>query len=182
MTGAGIVDARNALDEAGGDLQKAVEILKKKGGAKAAKKRDRVTAEGVVASYIHHTRKLGALVEVQCETDFVARNEEFLELAQDIALQVAAIDPQYVSPETIPAEEVEKQREMFQAEMAGENKPEDIKAKIVEGKLSKWYSEVCLTRQPFLKNEEMTIEDLVNSKIARIGEKIAISRFTRYQL
>lgn len=182
MTGAGVVDAKNALDEAGGDMDKAVEIIKKKGGAKAAKKSDRTTAEGVIASYIHHTKKLGAMVEVQCETDFVARNEEFVQLANDIAMQVAAIDPLYLSPETVPLNELEKQQEIFKAEMAEEKKPDEIKAKIIEGKMAKWYSEVCLTKQPFFKNEDVTVEGLVNEKIAKIGEKIVIARFARYQM
>lgn len=182
MTGAGVVDAKNALDEAGGDMDKAVDIIKKKGGAKAAKKSDRTTAEGVIASYIHHTKKLGAMVEVQCETDFVARNEAFVQLANDIAMQVAAIDPLYLSPETIPLNELEKQQEIFKAEMAEEKKPDEIKAKIIDGKMNKWYSEVCLTKQPFFKNEDVTIEGLVNENIAKIGEKIVIARFARYQM
>jgi elongation factor Ts len=183
LTGAGMMDAKSALEEAGGDMAKATEILKKKGAAKAAKKTsERTTSEGIVASYIHHTKKLGALVEVQSETDFVARNEEFQEFANDIAMQVAAIDPLYLSPETIPAEVLEKQREIFTAEMAGENKPDDIKAKIVEGKLGKWYSEVCLMKQPFFRDEDKTVEDLLTEKIAKIGEKIVIARFVRYNL
>lgn len=182
-TGAGVVDSKQALDEAGGDMDKAIEILKKKGAAKAARKSaERTTAEGVVASYIHHTRKLGAMVEVQCETDFVARNEEFREFANDLAMQVAAIDPLYVSPETIPMNELEKQREIFKAETADEKKPDDIKAKIVEGKMNKWYSEVCLMKQAFFKDEDKIIEDLVNEKIAKIGEKIVVARFARYQM
>lgn len=182
-TGAGVVDAKNALDEAGGDMEKAIEVLKKKGALKAAKKSsERTTSEGVVASYIHHTKKLGALVELQCETDFVARNEEFIQLANDLAMQVAAIDPLFISPETIPANELEKQTEIFKAEMAEEKKPDDIKAKIIEGKLNKWYTEVCLLKQPFFKNEDTTVEALINEKIAKIGEKIIVSRFTRYSM
>lgn len=182
-TGAGVVDAKNALDEAGGDMEKAIEVLKKKGTLKAAKKTsERTTSEGVVASYIHHTKKLGALVELQCETDFVARNEEFIQLANDLAMQVAAIDPLFISPETIPANELEKQTEIFKAEMAEEKKPDDIKAKIIEGKLNKWYTEVCLLKQPFFKNEDTTVEALINEKIAKIGEKIMVSRFTRYSM
>jgi len=182
LTGAGIVDAKNALDEAGGDIQKAIEVLKKRGGAKAAKKSDRTTKEGVVASYIHHTKKLGALAEIQCETDFVARNEEFIEFANDIAMQVAAIDPLFLSPETVPTNELEKQQEIFKAEIADEKKPEEIKVKILDGKMNKWFSEVCLTKQAFFKNEDITVEELLNQKIAKIGEKIVISRFTRYQI
>jgi elongation factor Ts len=183
QTGAGMMDAKNALVEAGGDMAKAVEILKKKGAAKAAKKtNERSAAEGVVASYIHHTKKLGAMVEVRCETDFVARTEEFKAFADDIAMQIAAIDPLYLSPESIPANELEKQRQIFTEEMAGENKPDEIKAKIIEGKLAKWYSEVCLTKQPFFRDEDKTVEELMTEKIAKIGEKIAIARFVRYSM
>lgn len=183
QTGAGIVDAKQALEEANGDMEKAHEILKKKGALKAAKKSsERTTSEGVIASYIHHTKKLGAMIEVQCETDFVARNEDFQALAQDLAMQVAAIDPLYVSPETVPANELEKQREIFKAEAAEENKPEEIKAKIIEGKMNRWFSEVCLLKQAFFKDEEKTVEDLINGKIATIGEKIVVTRFTRYTM
>jgi len=183
QTGAGMMDAKNALEEAGGDMQKATEILKKKGAAKAAKKTsERAAAEGVVAAYIHHTKKLGALVEVRCETDFVARTEEFKLFADDIAMQVAAIDPLFLSPETIPENVLEKQRQIFTEEMAGENKPDEIKAKIIEGKLAKWYSEVCLMKQPYFRDEDKTVEELLTEKIAKIGEKIAIERFVRYSL
>ena len=122
------------------------------------------------------------MIEVQCETDFVARNEDFQALAQDLAMQVAAIDPLYVSPETVPANELEKQREIFKAEVAKENKPEEIKVKIIEGKINKWFSEVCLLKQAFFKDEEKTVEDLINGKIATIGEKIVVTRFTRYTM
>ena len=182
-TGAGVVDCKLALDEAGGDMEKAIEVLKKKGALKAAKKSaERTTAEGVIATYLHHNKRMAAMVEVLCETDFVARNPEFIEFSNDVAMQVAAINPEYVSPETIPADILAKQRETFTAEMAGENKPDDIKVKIIEGKLQKWYSEVCLTKQAFFKDEDKTIEDLMNEKIAKIGEKIVIARFSRFEL
>lgn len=182
-TGAGIVDCKSALEEAGGDMEKAIEVLKKKGAIKAAKKSaERQASEGIITTYVHHNGKLAAMLELACETDFVARNEEFKALANDLALQVAAMDPQFVSPETIPAEMVEKKKEEFLAEMANENKPEDMKQKIVEGKLNKWYTEVCLTKQSFIKNEDQTIEQLLNEKIAKIGEKIAPTRFTRMQM
>ena len=181
MTGAGIVDVKNALDEANGNIEQAIEILKKKGAAKAAKKSsERTTAEGIVASYIHHNKKLGALVELQCETDFVARNEEFVALANDIAMHIAAIDPLFISPEAVPGNELEKQQEIFKAELAEENKPEEIKAKILEGKMNKWFSEVCLLKQSFFKDEDKTVEAYINEKIAKIGEKIVVARFTRY--
>ncbi|MFZ2803712.1 MAG: translation elongation factor Ts [Patescibacteria group bacterium] len=182
-TGAGIVDSKNALEEAGGDMDKAIEILKKKGALKAAKKSaERTTAEGVIASYLHHNKRLASIVEVQCETDFVARNEEFIAFANDVAMQVAAMNPEYVSPDSIPTEFLSKQREIFTADLAEDKKPDEIKAKIIEGKLQKWYSDVCLTKQAFFKNEDQTIEDLVNEKIAKIGEKIVIARFTRFEM
>lgn len=182
-TGAGIVDCKSALEEAGGDAEKAIEVLKKKGAIKAAKKTaERQATEGLIASYLHHNGKLAAMVELSCETDFVARNEEFRQLAQDLALQVAAMDPQYVSPDVIPAEAVEKKKEEFLAEMANENKPEEIKLKIIEGKLNKWYSDVCLTKQAFIKDEDKTVEQVINEKIAKIGEKIAPTRFMRMQM
>lgn len=182
-TGAGMVDCKKALDEAEGDMEKAIEVLKKKGAIKAAKKSaERTATEGIVATYVHHNAKLAAMIELSCETDFVARTGEFKELAQDLALQVAAMDPMYVSPEMIPAEEVEKKRNEFFAEMAEDRKPEEIKLKIIEGKLNKWYSDVCLTKQSFIKDEDKTIEQLLNEKISKIGEKIAPTRFTRMQM
>ncbi len=182
-TGAGIVDCKKALEEGGDDMDKAIEILKKKGAAKAAKKSaERTTSEGVIATYVHFNRKLASMIEVQCETDFVARNESFIAFANDLAMQVAALGAEYVSPETIPADVLEKQRAMFTAEMADEKKPDEIKAKIVEGKLTKWYTEVCLTKQSFFKNDEVTVEQLINENIAKIGEKILIARFQRYEM
>jgi elongation factor Ts len=182
-TGAGIVDCKNALEEAGGNADQAIEILKKKGAIKAAKKTaERQATEGLIATYVHHNGKLAALIELSCETDFVARNEEFRALAQDLALQVAAMDPQYVSPEAIPAEIVEQKRQEFLTELAEDKKPEEIKQKIIEGKLNKWYSDVCLTKQAFIKNEDQTIEQLLNEKIAKIGEKIAPTRMLRMQM
>lgn len=182
-TGAGIVDAKNALTEANGDMEQAIEVLKKKGAIKAAKKSaERTASEGLLVSYVHHNGKLAALLELSCETDFVARNEEFRALANDLALQVAAMDPQYVSPETIPAEEIEKKKQEFLAEMANDKKPEDIKLKIIEGKMNKWYSDVCLMKQSFIKDEEKTVEQLVNALVAKIGEKIVPTRFSRMQM
>ena len=182
-TGAGMVDCKNALVEANGDIEKAIDVLKKKGAIKAAKKSaERTATEGLIVTYVHHNGKLAAMLELSCETDFVARTDDFKNLAMDLALQVAAMDPQYVSPETIPAEEVEKKRNEFLAELAEDKKPEEIKQKIVEGKLNKWYSDVCLTKQSFIKNEEQTIEQILNEKIAKIGEKIAPTRFMRMQM
>ncbi|MEK7116126.1 MAG: elongation factor Ts [Patescibacteria group bacterium] len=182
-TGVGIVDCKQALDEAGGDMNAAMDILKKKGALKAAKKSaERSTAEGILATYLHHNRKLSAMVELQCETDFVARNADFIALGQEIAMQVAAMSPEYVSPEQIPVSLLAEQREIFLAEIANEHKPDDLTAKIVEGKIQKWFGEVCLTRQAFLKEESKTIADLVNEHIAKIGEKIVIVRFVRFEL
>lgn len=181
-TGAGVLDAKKALDEAGGDIEKAIQVLKDKGAIKAAKKSDRSAHEGIIAAYVHHNGKLAALLELACETDFVARTDEFKALADDLALQVAAMNPEYVSPETIPAEEVEKRKAEFMKEMEGENKPDDIKEKIVAGKLEKWYSEVCLTKQEFIKDDTKTIEQLIQEKISTIGENIVPTRFRRLQL
>ncbi len=182
-TSAGIVDCKKALEEAGGDMEKAIEILKKKGAIKAAKKAaERTASEGLLATYLHHNGKLASIVELTCETDFVARNDAFKQLANDLALQVAAMDPQYVSPELIPAEDVEKKKAEFMTEMAGDNKPEDIKAKIVEGKLNKWYTDTCLTKQAFIKDEDKTIEQLIAELSGTIGEKIAVTRFVRMQM
>jgi len=182
-TGAGVVDCKSALDEANGDMDKAIEVLKKKGAAKAAKKSaERKTSEGIIAVYLHHNKKLAAMVEIQCETDFVGRNPEFIEFGNDVAMQVAAMDPQFVSPESIPADVLEKQRQAFLAELVDDKKPEDIKVKIVEGKLAKWMSEACLTKQAFFKNEDITIEQLMTEKIAKIGEKIQIARMSRFEM
>lgn len=182
-TGAGIVDCKQALEEAGGDADKAIENLKKKGAIKAAKKSaERTASEGIIASYVHHNGKLAAMLELACETDFVARNEAFRALAQDLALQVAALDPQYVSPETIPTEILEKKKQELLEELANDSKPEDIKQKIVEGKLNKWYSEVCLTKQSLIKDEDKTVEQLITETIAKTGEKIVPTRFVRMQM
>lgn len=182
-TGAGIVDCKKALEEANGDMEKAIQILKQKGAIKAAKKSvERTATEGLLASYVHHNGKLAAMLELACETDFVARNEEFKQLAADLALQVAAMDPQYVSPESIPSAEVEAKRTEFLAELANDNKPEDIKQKIIDGKLNKWYSETCLMKQAFIKDEDKTVEDMVNALVGKIGEKIVPTRFMRLQL
>lgn len=179
-TSAGIVDCKNALEEAGGDMDKAIDVLKKKGAIKAAKKAsERTASEGLLATYLHHNGKLAAIVELACETDFVGRGEDFKGLANDLALQVAAADPTYVSPETIPAEIHEAKKAEFLAEMAEDKKPEDIKAKIVEGKLNKWYSDVCLTKQAFIKDEDTTIEQLITALSAKSGEKIEVTRFSR---
>lgn len=182
MTGAGMVDAKKALDETGGDITKAAELLRKKGIVKASKKSDRQTSEGLIHAYIHSGGKIGVLVELSCETDFVARNEQFIELAHDIAMQIAANSPLYLSPEDVPAEVVAKEKEMMAAEMASSGKQPEMIQKALEGRLQKYFSDVCLLKQPFFKDEDLTIEELIKTTIAKIGENIQVKRFVRFSL
>jgi elongation factor Ts len=177
-TNAGFMDCKRALEEAGSDLAKAEAILRMKGIASASKKASRATKEGIVASYIHLQGKVGVLVEVNCETDFVAKNENFRSFVKDITLHIAAAHPLYVSREHVPAKLVEAEREIYKAQIKG--KPANVAGKIVDGKLDKFYSTVCLLEQGFIKNPDQTINDLVKSKIAELGENIVIRRFTRY--
>src|SRR6059036_771689 len=177
-TNAGFMDCKRALVESGGDLPKAEAILRTKGIASAGKKSSRVTKEGIVASYIHLQGKVGVLVEVNCETDFVTRNENFREFVKDITLHIAAAHPLYVSRGDVPGNLIEAEREIYKAQVKG--KPEQVAEKIVEGKLEKFYSTVCLLEQAFIKNPDQTIGDLVKAKIAELGENIVIRRFTRY--
>ncbi len=181
-TGAGIVDCKKALQEANGDMEKAVEILRKKGAAKAAKKAERATAEGAVFSYIHAGGKVGVLVELNCETDFVARNETFKELGHEIAMQIAAMSPEYVSKEEVPSEVVEKEKEILKEQALSEGKPEHIVEKIVEGRLSKFYSEKCLLEQPWIKDDSKTVADLIKEYITKLGENIRVKRFCRFEV
>jgi elongation factor Ts len=177
-TNAGMMDCKRALEEAGGDMAKAETILRTKGIASAGKKASRVTKEGIVASYIHLQGKVGVLVEVNCETDFVAKNENFRGFVKDITLHIAAAHPLYVGREDVPATLVEAEREIYKAQVKG--KPANVVEKIVDGKLDKFYSTVCLLEQGFIKNPDVTIKDLLSSKIAELGENIVIRRFTRY--
>src|SRR3984893_9130385 len=177
-TNAGMMDCKRALAEASGDLEKAEAILRTKGIASASKKASRATKEGIVAAYIHLQGKVGVLVEVNCETDFVAKNENFRAFVKDITLHIAAAHPLYVSREDVPAAMVESERAIYEAQVKG--KPEKVMKKIVEGKLDKFYSTVCLLEQGFIKNPDQTINELVASKIAELGENIVIRRFTRY--
>ena len=177
-TNAGMMDCKRALEEAGGDLAKAETILRTKGIASASKKASRATKEGVVASYIHLQGKVGVLVEVNCETDFVAKNENFRAFVKDITLHIAAAHPLYVSRDDVPPKVVESERAIYQAQVKG--KPANVVEKIVGGKLDKFYSTVCLLEQGFIKNPDQTINDLVKAKIAELGENIVIRRFTRY--
>ncbi len=180
-TGAGFMDCKRALTESEGDLEKAVLILRDKGLAAAAKKAGRDAREGLVSSYIHTGGRVGVLIEVNCETDFVARTDEFQKLVRDLAVQVAGLSPQYVDEAGIPpADKALKQRELL-ADEATQKKPEAIRQQIVDGQLKKWYSQVCLLDQPF-RDEERTVRDLVTEKIATIGENIRVRRFTRYAL
>lgn len=181
-TGAGMMDCKKALGEANGDMEKASEILREKGIASAAKKAGRIAAEGLVESYIHANGRIGVLVEVNCETDFVAKTDEFKTFVRDIAMHIAATSPKYITREEVPADEIEKEREILKQQALNEGKPEKIIEKMVEGRIDKFYNEVCLLEQPFVKDPDVTIESLVKEKIAKIGEKISIRRFVRYEL
>ncbi|MBN3526223.1 translation elongation factor Ts [Paenibacillus apiarius] len=181
-TGAGMLDCKKALDETNGDLEKAIELLREKGLAAAAKKAGRVATEGVVESYIHAGGRIGVLVEINCETDFVAKTDQFKDFARDIAMQIAAASPKYVRREEVPQDELEKEKEILKAQALNEGKPEKIVEKMVEGRISKYYEEFCLMEQFFIKDPDKTIETLLNEKIATIGENISIRRFVRYEL
>lgn len=181
-TGIGMMECKKALVEAEGDESKAMEILKKAGALKAMKRADRETNAGIVESYVHSDGRIGVLVEVLAETDFVAKNDEFKAFAHDVALHVAAMNPRFVSKDQVPAAEVEKERADFVDEVAKSGKPKEIADKIVEGKLAKYLDEICLLNQPFVKDPSMTINDLLTEKISKIGEKITISRFCRFEI
>ncbi|MFP4456300.1 MAG: translation elongation factor Ts [Clostridia bacterium] len=182
LTGAGILDCRNALRECEGNVEEAVDYLRAKGLASAAKKSGRIASEGVVTSYIHGNGKIGVLVEVNCETDFVAKNEDFQNLAKDIAMQIAAARPEYVRREEVPAEVIEKERAVIKEMTLNEGKPEHIVDKIVDGRMNKFFNGICLLEQPFIKDTDKTVEDLLKEKIAAIGENIQVRRFTRYEM
>jgi elongation factor Ts len=181
-TGAGMMDCKKALAETAGDVQKAVDYLRQKGLAAAATKAGRVAADGAVAAYVHPGGKLGALVEINCETDFVARTAEFQTLLKDMAMQVAAANPRYVRREEIPAAELDREKTIHRQQALESGKPEKIVDKIVEGKMERFYSEVCLLEQSFIKDQDKKVLDVVNDSIARLGENIQIRRFTRYHL
>jgi len=181
-TGAGILDCQNALKETDSDIEKAIDLLRQRGLAAAQKKAGRETREGVISSYIHAGSKIGVLVEVNCETDFVARNEEFQELVKDVALQIAAANPSYVKREQVPSEQVEREKAIYLAQAKELGKPEAAIDKIVQGKLEKFYQENCLLEQSFIKDPNVSITEILTQKIAKLGENISIARFTRYQL
>ena len=181
-TGAGIMDCKRALHEAQGDFEKSIEILRKWGLAAAAKRSERITAEGLITSYLHPGNKIGVLLEINCETDFVARTPEFSSLAKDLCMQITAARPLCIRREDIPEEVLAKEGEIYRAQMSGKGKPEKVIEKIVQGKLEKFFAEVCLLEQPFIKNPEITVEALIKDHIARLGENIVVRRFSRFQL
>ncbi len=180
ITGAGIMDVKEALQEAGNDKEQAMDLLRKKGIAKLAKKSDRLAKEGVVESYIHGGGRIGVLVELNCETDFVARTDDFKNLAKELALHIAASNPLYVSREDVPVEVIEKEKEIYKEQSQG--KPEDVMVKMIEGKLVKYYEEVCLLEQSFVKDPDKKISDLIAQSTAKMGENVQVRRFARFML
>ncbi|KUO52294.1 MAG: elongation factor Ts [Desulfitibacter sp. BRH_c19] len=181
-TGAGMMDCKKALQKCDGNLEKAVDYLREKGLADAAKKSGRVASEGMVASYIHGNGRIGVLVEINCETDFVAKTDEFKELCHDIAMQIAASNPIYVTPDEMPQEDLEKEKAILKAQALNEGKPEKVVEKMVIGRLEKHLKEICLIEQPFIKDTDITVKDLIKEKIAKIGENISVRRFSRFEL
>jgi len=181
-TQAPLMDCKEALEETKGDFDKAIICLKKKGALLVAKKSSREATEGVVASYVHSNNKIGVLIELSCETDFVARNEEFQELAREIAMQVAASSPKYVNPEDVPEEELANEKKVIMDMFKDEKKPKDVITKIAEGKLNKFKAELSLIKQSLVKNPDMTVEGLISEKTMKLGEKIEIKRFVRYEI
>ncbi len=181
-TGAGMMDCKKALSETKGDFEKAVEYLRKKGLSASANKAGRTAAEGTVHSYIHGGGKIGVLLEVNCETDFVARNPDFQQFAKDVAMHIAASAPRYVGREEVPADVVAKEKEILKAQVMEQGKPENIAEKIVTGRIDKFFKEICLLEQPFVKDTDKSVEQLLNEMVAKIGEKIVVRRFMRYQL
>ena len=181
-TGAGMMDCKKALAESAGDMQKAFDLLRKKGLAAAAKKADRVASDGAVGAYVHAGGKIGVLVEINCETDFVARTAEFQALLKDIAMQIAAANPRCVRREEVTAADLDREKEIYRQQALESGKPEKVVDKIVEGKTDKFYSEICLLEQPFIKDQDKRVQDVVNDAIARLGENIQVRRFARFHL
>lgn len=182
QTGIGIMECKKAIADADNNYDKAVELLRKKGFEKAKSKASRATNQGTIGSYIHTTKKIGVILELGCETDFVAKNDEFQNLAKEIAMQIAAMKPKYISESDIPADILEKEKEIYREQLKTTGKPDNIIEKIVEGKLQKFYSEVCLIHQAFFKDDKQTIHDLITEKIHKMGENITIKRFIRYEV
>ena len=181
-TGAGIMDCKKALADTEGDIEKAAVLLRKAGIARADARLERSTSEGVIASYIHAGGKIGVLVELNCETDFVARTKEFQELGFNLAMHVAAENPKYLRPEDVPAEVIEKEKEVYRAVALKEGKPENVLDRIVEGRLKKYYSEVCLLEQPYVRDDQVTVAEVVKEAMSKIGENIVVRRFARFQV
>jgi elongation factor Ts len=181
-TGAPMMDCRNALTEAKGDMEEAVVVLRKRGMASAAKKASRTASEGAVGTYIHAGGKIGVLLEINCESDFVARTPDFQELLKDIAMHIAATDPRYIRKEDVTAEDLEREKEIYRAQAAQTGKPAPVIEKIVEGKMSKFYEEVCLLEQPFIKEQTVTISQLIAQKVGKLGENIQVRRFARFKV
>src|SRR5688572_22774888 len=181
-TGAPMMDCKKALSEANGDVEQAIVILRKRGMASAAKKAARVTSEGSVASYIHAGGKIGVLVEVNCESDFVARTDDFKELVHDIAMHIAAVDPKFVRKEDVTLEAFEREKDIYRAQAKATGKPDNVVEKIVEGKMSKFYEEVCLLEQPFIKEQSISVGQLIATKIGKLGENISVRRFARFKV
>lgn len=182
LTGAGMMDCKKALTETNGNMEKAIEYLREKGLAAAAKRAGRIATEGLVESYIHGGGRIGVLIEVNCETDFVAKTDEFKTLVKDLAMQVAASNPLYVSREEVTQEVIDKEKSILRAQALNEGKPEKIVDKMVEGRIEKFYKEVCLLEQPFIKDPDKSVNDLITEKIAKIGENIRVRRFARFEL
>ena len=181
-TGAGVLDAKKALEATDGDFDKASDILREKGAARAAKRAGREALEGVVEVYEHQGKRVGVMLELNCETDFVARTEQFLELAHDLVLHITAMNPQYLNVEDVPSEELDREAAVLRAQALAEGKPEEIADKIVAGRIKKFYSEVCLLEQPYVRDDKQTIQDLITNAISVTGENIRIRRFIRYEL
>jgi elongation factor Ts len=181
-TGAGMMECKSALVEAKGDLGEAEIVLRKRGIASAHKKASRVTKQGLIGTYIHHGGQLGVMVEVNCESDFVARTDDFKELVHDVSMHIAAADPKYVRKEDVPPAELEKEKDIQRARAIAEGKPEKVADKIVEGRMGKFYEEVCLYQQPFVKENTLTVEEVIKTKIAKLGENISVARFTRFKV
>lgn len=181
-TGAGVLDAKKALEATGGDFDKAVDLLREKGAARAAKRADREASEGIIEMYAHPGNRLGVMLELNCETDFVARNEEFQNLAHDLALHIAAMRPKYISKDEVAQDELDRETAVLTAQAKAEGKPDNIVEKIVQGRLSKYYEEVCLLEQPFVKDDSVRISDLITDTIRKTGENIIVRRFARYEL
>jgi len=181
-TGAGMMDCKKALIETDGDMEKAIDLLRSRGAAKAAKRDDKAANEGVIGTYVHHSGKVGVMVQVNCETDFVANTEDFQGLARDLAMHIAAARPVAVSSDSIPADEVERERAVYMAQVEEEGKPENIREKIVEGKISKWFKDVALLEQQFVKDPDKKISDLITEVSAKTGEKIEVAQFARFEI